>query len=142
VLRRDWFAALAVGGAIAVALLLYALLRQDPSPPAPRSLQEIARIADSLGLHHRSDIASGAIINRLIISDRPVSFVRANAVHIGDPHRPCWHGTVAACGDGPSFSYLIDGKHGVLWGEFLLYGDPALIRQLMTAPAQMDEQDA
>ncbi len=138
-LRRDWLLALAVGGAIAVALPLYSLVRHSP-PPAPRNLQQVARIAASLGLHYRSDIKTGEITIRLIISDRPVSFARANSIQISDPSRPCWHGTVAACGDGQSLPYLVDGEHGVLWGNILLYGDPALIRQLMASPPPADGQ--
>ena len=138
-LRRDWFPALGFGGAVALALALCAYARRAPqAPTAPRTLYEMAQMAERLGLHHRSDLVSGMINNRLVISDYPLTFERANSLHVGDPEHPCWRGTVAACGGGRALPYLNDAEHGVLWGEFLLYGDPDLIRRLLAAPILAD----
>jgi hypothetical protein len=107
-------------------------LRQ-PAVQPPESLDDLADIADALGLFHRSDLASGEVTGRLVVSDRPVTFERASQVRIGVPDHPCWHGTVAATE--PSNAYVLerDTEHQVVWGSVCVYGDPALIRKLMTA---------
>ena len=103
-LRRDWFPALGFGAAVALALALCAFVRREPQPPpVPRTLDQVTRIAEAMGLHSRSDLESGAVNNRLVISDHPLTFERANSLHVGDPDHPCWSGTVAACAGGRAF---------------------------------------
>jgi hypothetical protein len=125
-------------GCVAATTLLLALCHSlSPgrnAPAGPKSLHEAAQIANALGLHHRSDIFNGEVTCRLIISTTPLTFERANCMHIGDPDHPCWHGTVAVCAAWKDYRYLADPDHGVVWGEVFLYGDPALIR-LLTAAA-------
>ncbi len=134
-LRRSLLPALVFGAVIALALTPYALRRPDPPEPVgPRTLDQMARIAEKLGLYHRSDIRSGEVSIRLVISDRPLTFERANSLHMGEPEHACWWGTVAACAGGRDYLYLSDPDHGVLWGDIFLFGDPVLIRQLMSAP--------
>jgi hypothetical protein len=133
-LRRDWFPALAFSCALALGLGLYAFLRREAQPPVPHTLHQVAQIAGRLGLYHRSDVHSGVVNSRIVVSDRPLTWERANALHVGDPGHPCWSGTVAAWTGGRAFPYLIDHEYGVLWGDLLLYGDPVLIRRLMATP--------
>ena len=140
-LRRDWFPALAFSCALALALGLYTFLRREWQAPTPRTLHQVAQIADRLGLYRRSDVHSGVVNSRIVVSDRPLTWERANALHVGDPDHPCWSGTVAAWTGGRAFPYLIDNERGVLWGDLLLYGDPELIRRLMAAPVP-DETEA
>lgn len=138
-LRRDWSLAIACGTAIVLLVGIYSRARRDPQVPrGPRAVRQVARLADSLGLHHRSDILSGEVASRLVVSDRPLTYTRANTLHMGDPHHACWRGTVAVCGEGRVFAHMCDGQHGILWGDVLLYGDPALIRQLITSPLPDD----
>jgi hypothetical protein len=104
------------------------------SPPAgPKSLQEVTQIASSLGLHHRSDIASGELTIRLIVSARPLTFERANSMHFDNPSHPCWQDTVAVSAPWRQYLYLAHPDHGVVWGDVFIYGDPALIRTLTAA---------
>jgi hypothetical protein len=102
-------------------------------PPGPKSLHEAGQIARTLGLHHRSDILTGEVTFRLIISTEPVTFELANGLHFGDINNPCWQNTVAACVPWNAYPYLADPANGVVWGEVFLFGDPALIRTLTTA---------
>jgi hypothetical protein len=108
--------------------------------PGPRTLKEVAQVATELGLYYRSDIADRpfdeGVLTRLFVSDRPLTFERVNALRFmpGDQR---WNGTVAVTRD-PSHSYdpyaaLIVEKFPdwvAHWGDFFLFGDPALIRRL------------
>jgi hypothetical protein len=114
---------------LAVAVALY-LLRQAGTPP--QTLEDLARIAHRAGLFHRSDLADGHVAGRLVVSERPVSYERANRLRIGQPEHGCWDGTVAATVPSNAYVYNEDDQHTAVWGSVLLYGDPALIRRLMT----------
>ncbi len=139
-IRRDWSALLVCGAAAALILVLCSLARRSLSPQqGPHTVHQFARMADDLGLYHRSDMQSGRVISRLIVSDRPLTYRRANSLRLGDPDHECWNGTVAVTSEGQTLAYLCDGEHGVLWGNMLLYGDPALIRQLMACPVPAEE---
>jgi hypothetical protein len=131
--------ALVRGLAAGILLLGLAGLRPRPAPrPAagPRTLAEVARIAGRLGLHCRTDRQDGGASCRLVVSDRPLTFDRANYL----PARPghsCWRGTVAATLDGrrdyDDYDRTVqDSRPGwsARWGDFYLFGDPALIRKL------------
>ena len=120
-------------GVAAWLVLALASEHRRASPSGPQSIAEVARIADELGLHHRSDPLSGEVRNRLVISDRPASWERVNNVRFGLPEHPCWRGTVAASTPWRCFARYCDPDHGVIWGEVFLYGDPALIRKLVAA---------
>jgi hypothetical protein len=128
--------ALTVFGVAAVGLLALSSARNHlspPKPPGPRTLQEVAQIAEKLGLHYCSDRFSGEITGRLVVSDHPIIYERANCVLFGVADHPCWRGTVAASIPSRCFARYHDPEHGVIWGEVFLYGDPALIRTLMAA---------
>jgi hypothetical protein len=101
-----------------------------------QTLQEVARVADDLQLHHRSDVENGELRCRLIVSERTVTYQRANDMRIGEPEHPCWKGTVAVCAPLHSYLHYLDANCGVVWGEVFLYGDPALIRMLVAARPQ------
>jgi hypothetical protein len=132
VLRRDL---LAIGGCGALALLLlaYSGVWNRDQPPGPRTLQEVAAIAERLGLHHRSDVYSGDIQSRLVVADQPTTFEGVNRGHFGEPDHPCWRGMVAVCTPCKAYLRYTDPDHGVVWGDVFLYGDPALIRKLIAA---------
>jgi len=124
-----------IAGWTATAVLLlacsYSLSLVANSPlEGPKSLHEVGQIASSLGLHHRSDIASGMVTFRLVVSARPLTFERANGMKIGFPAHPCWQDSVAVCYPWQKYRHYTDPDHGVVWGDVFLYGDPALIRTL------------
>jgi hypothetical protein len=135
-LRRDSFPVIGIGGALALCVALCYVARREPlQSTGPESLDEVAVIADNLGLHYRSDLKSGEVINRLVMSHYPLTFERANALRVGDSQHPCWQGTVVACHPSRCFKYLTEPDYGVVWGDVFLFGDPELIRQLMSAGA-------
>ena len=116
---------------VALLTLAYALRSTtQPGSSAPQTVDDMIRIAEELGLHHRSDCQSGSVSDRLVISDQPLTFERANLVW-GDLDHPCWTGTVAACTPWRGYTAYCDGEHGVVFGRVFLYGDPALIRRLI-----------
>jgi hypothetical protein len=98
----------------------------------PETLPQAAAIADRLGLYHRGDTEAGTPVGRLIISEMPLTWERANNVRLGDPHDPCWAGTVAVYAgllwDVPGY----DPMHAARWGKLYVCGDPALIRRLIS----------
>jgi hypothetical protein len=133
-LSRPAWLALAV--AVAVALLGVLGHRWARPSRGPRTLEEVARLAESLSLEWRSDREDGGISQRLVISEKPLTQARANLLCFGDPTLPCWRGTVAASTPWVVYSDHLGSGHAVVWGEVLLFGDPALIRKLTARPAE------
>jgi hypothetical protein len=128
-----------IAGLLAVAALGYMMTRDNrPRRVGPASLQEVMRIADAAGLYHRSDEAEGRVTIRLIVSEYPVTFDRANMLHFGDTTHSCWTGTVAACLPWRDYIVYKDDEYGVIWGEVFLFGDPQLIRKLIAEPVAVD----
>jgi hypothetical protein len=99
----------------------------------PQNLQEVIRVAEGLGLYHRSDRLDGTIVERLVISDRPISYERANTLNNADPNRPAWEGTVTVTIPWRKFADFLQPGVTVVWGETFLQGDPTLIRLLTEA---------
>jgi hypothetical protein len=125
---------MAIAGFVPAAMLLFVFSgARNRQPPGPCTLQEVAAIADKLGLHHRSDELSGKVYYRLVVSDQPTTFDSVNRVRFGDLDHPCWRGTVAVSTPWRGFERYRHPAHGVVWGEFFLYGDPGVIRRLMSA---------
>jgi len=117
---------------IAFEVLLYGLLpaERPPATDGPRSLAEVARLAHRAGLYASSDRPDGRVVHRLIVSDRPISWLRANLLRFGAPDHPCWAGTVAVCFPARVYLANYDPDFCTLWGEVMLYGDRAVIRRL------------
>src|SRR5438105_310153 len=84
-----------LGLAMLSAGLMYVALNDVPVPSGPNTLDEVAEIAGTLGLHCRSDRRDGAVHCRLVISGEPLTLLQANFLRFGDPRHPCWTGTVA-----------------------------------------------
>jgi hypothetical protein len=119
---------------VALFLVLWHATRLAPDTVAPpQSLQDVALRADVLGLHHRSDVLSGKVGDRLVVSDQALTFDRVSALRFGEIAHPCWQGTVAACVPWRSYLNYAHPDHGVVWGRTFLFGDPAIIRALTSA---------
>jgi hypothetical protein len=131
-------------GALALCMVVLAgglrLHDVEPDVPGPRSLKEVAQIANELGLYYRSDIYArpfdDSVYYRLVVSDRPLTFERVNELRF-NRGEPCWGGTVAvtldrAHGYDEYFASAAEEFPGWVarWGDFFLFGDPALIRRL------------
>lgn len=122
--------ALTVGFALELAALHYWDLTALSAPPGPESMQEVIRIADGLGLYWRSDRFDGLVSHRLVVSERPVSCVRANDMRFGAPEHRCWNRTVAVCYPAKGHVMNFDPVCSAVWGQMMLYGDPEVIHKL------------
>jgi hypothetical protein len=91
----------------------------------PQRIDEIIGIAQELGHHYRSDREDGQFQLRLLISESPLSWERANSLVVGRNESSDWIGTVAVLRPFP-----LDPHDLPMWGKFHLYGDPALIKKL------------
>jgi hypothetical protein len=126
------FATFAAAALVVFALYRAGYLAEHTRPPGPRDLEEVGRIAQALGLHCRTDVRDGSYGCRLIVSEEPLSFERANQRQFGEIDHPSWRGTVAACVPPRAYRDYVHPEHGVHWGDVFLFGDPAVIRKLTT----------
>ncbi len=125
-------AGIVVGGLVLALVLLRAEARDwAQGGEGPQSLAEVARLAAQRGLHVCSgDRPDGSFHQRLVVSDRPLTWERANSLVFHRPNHPCWVGTVEVCFPLRKFLDNYDPEQAVLWGQTLLIGDPSIIRQL------------
>src|SRR5438045_1199620 len=105
-------------------------------PSSPRQMEEVITIAQNLGLHYRGDRKDGQSQTRLLVSESPLSWERVNCLYIGRGEHTDWLGTVSVMQGVKEFPPL--STHMTAWGNFLLYGDPALIKKL-TGRTDSDE---
>ena len=85
-------------------------------------------IAQKLGLHYRGDREDGQVQVRLLMSESPLTWERANRLVVGRRQDSDWVGTVAVIQGLKAFPLV---SHDMtVWGKFLVYGDSALIRKL------------
>jgi hypothetical protein len=98
-------------------------------------MEGVVKIAQQLGLHYRGDGEDGQVQMRLLISDSPLSWERANGLFVGKRKDSDWIGIIAVF-QGQQAVYLVSHDMTV-WGKFLLYGDPSLIEKLIS---QTDSQ--
>jgi hypothetical protein len=123
-------------GGLGAAALLIALaglpghLRRAAEERGPRTFEEVARIAAARSLCCRSDRPGGVHFTRLVVSRTPLSLEETNLLSFGDPTRPCWRGKVAVCYPRRQYLDHLEPGHAAVWGEMLLFGDPAVIEQL------------
>jgi hypothetical protein len=99
---------------------------------SPRQLGQVIQMAQKLGLHYRGDRAEGPVELRLLVSDSPLPWERANALVVGRKVNGDWVGTVAVMQDPTALA--LESHEMTPWGRFLLYGDPALIKKLTEQP--------
>ncbi len=106
---------------------------------SPRQMEDVIKIAQNLGLHYRGDREDGQVQIRLLISASPLTWERANTLVVGRRVGSDWVGTVAVIQGLRAFPLV---SHDMtVWGEFLIYGDPALIKKL-TGQADPDRTGA
>jgi hypothetical protein len=120
-----------IGMAIEIVFYLFSgSLRTGPSVPGPETMGEVMRAAEKAGLYARSDRHDGLVIHRLVVSDRPIDYLRANLVRFGVPNHHSWRGTVAVSWDARPNTANFDADCSTVWGDMFVYGDPAIIRRL------------
>lgn len=102
-----------------------------PRQDGPQTLADAGRLAAGQGLYViNGDQRDGSAVRRLVVSERPLNWERANLLRFGNPHHPCWDGTVAVCFPAGEYLEDVDVDCAAIWGRTLLYGDPGLIDRL------------
>ncbi len=96
-------------------------------------MRNVVAIAQGLGLHCRGDHADGCVSSRLLISETPLSWERANSMRLDERTKSAWHGTVAVFRKNRAGVEMSAEDEMESWGDFFLYGDPLLIQRLMAA---------
>ena len=123
---------------LVVLVILLFLGRNQPPPLAerssPGSMKEVMAIARKLGLHYRSDRADGIVETRLVISDFPLEWERANTFVMRRVNEADSSGVVGVLREVRGLTLMPD-KRLERWGEFFLCGDPALIARLTATAA-------
>jgi len=118
---------------VMLALTVRRLSMDRPGYRGPHTLQDAGRIAESLGLFHRSDTAEGVPTCRLIVSETPLTFERAGAIVLREPTHPSLLGTVAVYSGAHAMGMNYDPTCSAIWGDLFVYGDPAVILKLLNA---------
>ena len=101
----------------------------------PRTMKEVIALVQKLGLHHRSDREDGTVGSRLVVSESPLTWQRANAFPMVPKKDSDWNGTVAVLRG----SLIVPDQQMEAWGDFFVYGDPSLIKRL-TATATSEDR--
>jgi hypothetical protein len=128
-------------GLLIVVVVALLLERTDvPAPvaarPGPRTMEEVIGLVQKLGLHYRSDHKDGRVGSRLVVSDSPLTWQRANALRMGPNKDSDRNGTVAVLQSNSGMAIAPDERMEA-WGDFFVYGDPSLIKRLTdTATAE------
>jgi hypothetical protein len=100
---------------------------------APRDIKGVKEIAQKLGLHCRADQENGRVFQRLLISEAPLTRERVNALFVGSQVSADWLGTVAVFRSLEGVGQTPE-QDMTVWGKFLLYGDPSLVKRLTESP--------
>jgi hypothetical protein len=123
---------------VALAGLLLELI-DLPAPLAartgPQTMKEVIGFVQKLRLHYRSDQEDGTVGSRLVVSESPLTWQRANAFPMVPKKDSDWNGTVAILRG----SLIVPDQRLEAWGSFFVYGDPSLIKRL-TATATSEDR--
>jgi hypothetical protein len=95
---------------------------------SPQRIEEVIQIARELGLYCRGDREDGQMQMRLLVSEASIPWERVNRLVVGRNEQTDWAGTVAVIQGRRAFPLVA--HHLTSWGNFRLYGDPALIQRL------------
>ncbi len=127
--RKVWVIGLLSLGVLALFFCrsIQSRLAED-SPSCPRHIETVIRIAQSRGLHYRGDREDGQFQIRLLISESPLNLEQINRLVFSRSDCSGWRGAVAVM-RGQSHLPVVS-PHMKPWGNFLLYGDQALISKL------------
>src|SRR5262249_37040353 len=101
----------------------------------PRTMKEVIGLAQKLGLHYRSDQKDGTVGSRLVVSESPLTWQRANTFPMVPKKDSDWNGTVSVLRG----SLIMPDQRLEAWGNFFVYGDPSLIKRL-TATATSEDR--
>ena len=107
-----------------------------PARTGPRTMKEVIGIVQRLGLHCSSDKQDGTIGWRLVVSESPLTWQRANAFTMVPKNDTDWNGMVTVLRD----SWIMPDQRLEAWGDFFVYGDPALIQRLTATVASEDRR--
>jgi hypothetical protein len=124
-------------------VVLVGLLLQWTDLPAPsdartgpRTMNEVIGIVQELGLHCRSDKIDGTVGFRLVVSESPLTWQRANTFTMVPKNDTDWNGLVTVLRD----SWIMPDQRLEAWGDFFVYGDRSLIKRLMATATSEDRR--
>jgi hypothetical protein len=127
---------------VAVAALITSYIdrscRSEPLHSDPQKMEEVIAITQKQGLHYRSDQEDGTLTMRLTVSESPITWEHANALKLDPRKKSAWNGTMVIFYRDWDGLQTMPHDQFEVWGEFLLYGDPSLIKRL-TATATSEE---
>jgi hypothetical protein len=101
-------------------------------------MKEVIGLARHLGLYYRSDKEDGTVGSRLVVSESPLTWQRANTFPTVPQKSSDWNGTVAVLRGNGAIAVIPDQRMEV-WGDFFVYGDRSLIQRL-TATATSEDR--
>jgi hypothetical protein len=108
---------------------------------SPGHAQDILRVAQALKLDYRSETPEGLTGGKLIVSEHPLTPEYMQSLVLHDHYFSRWIGTVAFWRRGTFdvqslYALNLNPEHPeryAQWGEFFVYGDPDLIREIQAA---------
>jgi hypothetical protein len=102
----------------------------------PRTMKEVIGIVQKFGLHCRSDKEDGTVGSRLVVSESPLTYERANAFPMVPQKDSDWNGTVAVLRG----NLIMPDQRLQAWGDFFVYGDRSLIKRLTATATSEDHR--
>lgn len=96
----------------------------------PKSLQEIARAAEERGLYWLSFASDGSGMDKILISETPISRDDLRAMRLSDSKASFWIGRVFVYDAQPTGIIIRDPAPRASWGDLYVYGDAGVIERL------------
>jgi hypothetical protein len=128
-----------------VVLVGFLLARIDSPAPleartGPQTMKEVIGIVQKLGLHYRSDKEDGTVGSRLVVSESPLTWQRANVFPMIPKKDSDWNRRVAVLRSSIGVIELVPDEQMEVWGDFFVYGDSALIKRLTATETSKDRR--
>jgi hypothetical protein len=100
-------------------------------------MEEALELVHSAGLHSRSDTTDGKVNHlSMLVSEAPLDMDAIERIHF-EPGHSSWTGIVVITKKNVLFDgcYYDDENHSgwmLPWGEFIVFGDPALVKKIVS----------
>jgi hypothetical protein len=101
----------------------------------PSTMAEALELVHSAGLHSRSDRTDGKVSHlSMFVSEAPLEMDAIERIHF-EPGHTSWTGIVVIKNRLFDGRYYDDENHSgwmLPWGEFIVFGDPALVKKIVS----------